>query len=152
MAWYDEINIEKSMKSWLDSKNYVKEIPKADELHGVDIQRRNVQKCRYWFIEAKGDPSKIYVKGPKKGRKKSLQTICSQRYSWFTCAIGQIAMRMYQKNGQYGVVFPKIDYFEKKSLELKLFRQRSKINFFLIDDNENIFQLTPSAKEYKKVD
>lgn len=159
--WYDENEIKTAMKKWLNKKGFSINVEKNDMTHGVDIQKRSKMGCRYWFIEAKGYPSKTYKKGKKTGREKSQSSIKAQRYSWFTTVIGQIALRMKQKNGKYGIAFPYIDYFKDKILDqnkmenkerhthIKLFRKRTKLHFFLIDKQKKIHHLTPTAKKFK---
>lgn len=163
MSWYDEENIKKKILNWLEIKGFTKEFGKKDKIHGIDIQRSSQKGCRYWFIECKGSPSKRYKKGLREGKIKPKQSISSQKYVWFTTAIGQIALRMKQKNGKYGVAFPddKQKYFRNKILDnqirsrvetcLKIFRKRTKLHFFLVNKDGKILQLTPNANKFKKV-
>ncbi len=154
--WYEEKKIKKIIENWLDKKGFDIKPGKKDQIHGVDIQRENKKRCRYWFIECKGYPSKNFKK--KKG-KKSESTRLAQRYIWFISALGQIALRMKQKYGNYGVAFPDNEYFKNKILDkdvknktyIKIFRKRLKIHFFLVNEKKEIFQLTPCSKKFKRI-
>jgi hypothetical protein len=166
MAWNEEKNIEKVMKNYLKIKGFNPIGKFRDEkLHGVDICVANLEKGvrRYWFIECKGFPSRNYKKGKKEGKVKESQTIKAQRYSWLTTAIGQIAMRMKQAHGNYGIALPYNDYYITKVLDspnnlpdyqktyLKIFRSRSKIYFFFITKNADIWQVSPNSNKLKLI-
>ena len=151
MQWYDEKKVKNRLLEWLDSRGYTESIPQRDRLHGADIQKRNKGACRYWFIECKGYPSKIYQKGSKKGQQKSKNTISSQRYTWFVTAIGQISLRMKQRHGNYGIGLPNVEYYKKMIRGIQILRKRTKIHFFLIRRNGDILQIKPNSNEVRKI-
>jgi len=151
MQWYHEKQVKNRLLNWLDSTGHTESIPQTDQLHGVDIQRRNKEACRYWFIECKGFPSETYQKSPKKGQQKSKKRISSQRYSWFTRVIGQISLRMKQEHGYYGIGLPNVRYYRNKIMNIHIFRKRAKIHFFLIGRNGDILQIKPDEDKAKKI-
>ena len=165
MNWKEEKNIVRIMKRYLLNIGF-KSIGEFQEekLHGVDICMINKKTRRYWFIECKGFPSKNYKKGNRVGEKKSSQTLKAQRYSWITTAIGQIAIRMKQKNGKYGIALPYNPYYINKVLDIhenktpeyqrtymSIFRKRSKVYFFFINKKKEIWQVSPDSKKLKKL-
>jgi hypothetical protein len=136
--WYDEKNVDKVMRAWVQSKGF-KLMPETFNLHGVDIRAFSNKMRKYWFIEVKGYP-----------REKA--SMNAQKQEWFVACVGQIIKRMKQKNGKYGIAFPDFEFYEKKSLELpKIARDRLKLNIFLINKNKNIRQLTPKANKFKLI-
>lgn len=151
MKWDTEESVKRVVEKWLDKKGFAHDGPRTDKVHGVDIKRWNDIRRKYWFIEVKGAPQKRYQKGPKKGQEKSRQSRSSQRYIWPVEALGQIALRMRQVNGNYGIALPLTEYNQDLALDIELFRKRTKLHFFLVDRRKNIFQLTPFARQFKKV-
>jgi hypothetical protein len=151
MSWDDEKSIERVILDWLDRKGFTKQAPRADALHGVDIRRWNDTQRRYWFIEVKGAPQKTYQRGTLKGQNKSRETQTSQRYTWFITVLGQIALRMRQQHGHYGVALPDTEYNRKLAMSIGLFRRRARLHFFLVNSESKVTQLTPGSSRFKLV-
>ena len=151
MKWDYEESVKQIMLHWLDKKGYTYEVPKTDTLHGVDIRRQSPVQRRYWFIEVKGAPQDTYQKGKRKGTRRRTRSQFSQRYIWFVSALGQIALRMEQEHGNYGIALPDMPYNRKFAMRVRLFRKRAKVHFFLVDKTKRVSQLTPGSAYFKRV-
>ncbi len=139
--WYDEKKIEGVMIDWFKSRGF-KIAKETYTRGGVDIKAIGEESI--YLVEVKGYP-----------RPKSKNVLRNaQKRAWFLFAIGQICTRMGStpRNVKYALVFPDFDYYETRSLKLKLGRQRLGLEIFLINEKRELRKLAPNSNKFEKLD
>lgn len=134
--WPNEAFIINAVRKALVKKGFKLHPIRPLYAHGVDITARHLKHRYYIFIECKGYP---------KGYSET-----AQRDNYFLMVLGQILLRMRQRNAYYGVALPDHPFYRKRILsdDFRLAREWLGLWFFLVDRDGGVQQLSAKGRSF----
>ena len=134
--WPSEVFVLNAVRAALERKGFKLHPKRSLHAHGVDITARHPKHRYYLLVECKG-----YPKGYSEG---------AQRDNYFLMILGQILLRMRQKNAYYAVALPDHPFYRKRSLSpsFRLAREWLGLWFFLVKQDGSILRLDAKRKAF----
>ena len=125
-TWPTESFISRTVRKALERKGFKLHPRRSLHAHGVDITAYHPRNRYYLFVECKGYP---------KGNSET-----AQRDNYFLMVLGQILLRMRQKNAYYVVALPDHPFYRKRILnpEFRLAKEWLGLWFFLVKRDGSI--------------
>jgi hypothetical protein len=127
-----------SVRKALKRRGYLLGAPRSLRTRGVDISARHPRFRHHIFVECKGYPTGY--------------SEAAQRDNYFLAILGQILLRMRQKNAYYAVALPDHPFYRKRILAqgLRLARRWLGLWFFLVKPNGTILHLDAVRSAFKE--
>ncbi len=135
--WPSEAFVTQAVWKALKRKGFKPHPQKSLHAHGVDITARHPTHRYYIFVECKG-----YPKGYSEG---------AQRDNYFLMILGQILLRMRQKNAYYAVALPDHDFYRERILsrDFRWARKWLGLWFFLVKCDGRVLWLDAKRKAFR---
>ncbi len=135
--WPSEAFVLNAVRAALKRRGFKLHPKRSLHAHGVDITAQHPKHRYYLFVECKG-----YPKGYSEG---------AQRDNYFLMILGQILLRMRQKNAYYGVALPDHPFYRKRiiSHEFRLARRWLGLWFFLVKSNGSVLWLGATRQRFE---
>jgi hypothetical protein len=137
-SWSSEAFVVDVVRGALERKGFKLHQRRSLHAHGVDITARHLKHQYYLFVECKGYPRK----GDNEG---------AQRENWFVAVLGQILLRMRQKNACYVVALPDHPFYRKRifSRGIRTAREWLGLWFFLVKRDGSVLWLGAKHKAFR---
>jgi len=134
--WPNEAFIANAVRKALVKKGFKPQPVRSLHAHGADIVARHPKHRYYIFIECKGYP---------KGYSET-----AQRHNYFLAVLGQILLRMRQRNADYGVALPDHPFYRERILndDFQIAREWLGLLFFLVGRGGQVQRLSAKGRSF----
>lgn len=128
----------KSVRKALRIHGYDLHAERSLAAHGADIVGRHPRHRHYIFVECKGYPTGY--------------SETAQRENYFLAVLGQILLRMRQKNAYYAVALPDHPFYRKRILSAEIRRAARWLGlwFFLVGRDGVVHRVTASGIKFAR--
>ncbi len=135
-GWPSEAFVLDTLREALVRKGFKLYPRRSLHAHGVDITARHPKHRYYLFVECKGYPYGYSEQ--------------AQRDNYFLMILGQILLRMKQKNAYYAVALPDHPFYRKRILSpsLRLAREWLGLWFFLVRRDGGVLWIGVKRKAF----
>lgn len=127
-----------SIRKVLQRHGYKLHVERPLTAHGVDIVGQHPKHRHYIFVECKGYPTGY--------------SETAQRDNYFLAVVGQILLRMRQKNAWYALALPDHPFYRKRILSAEMRRAARWLGlwFFLVGNDGVVHRVTASGTKFAR--
>lgn len=135
---FGEHYVVRSIRKALHDRGYKLHVERPLAAHGADVVGYHPRYRHYIFVECKGYPTGY--------------SETAQRDNYFLSVLGQIILRMRQKNAYYTVALPDHPFYRRRILSAEMRRAARWLGlwFFLVDSDGVVRRATASAVKFTR--